>query len=200
VKAEEVERAERLQTMLDQIAEAEQRAEAAERRARESVARVAEPIPEIDAETVLGQAAPEAEPEPASESEPEPRTTPEAPEAAVDRDAAPEPEAFLPPGHAATSAPPPPPPAPAPPEPTVVPPSKPEPEGAGQLGEPPSEPLDLNSASYEDLRELGLSVTQTGRVLAYRERVGGFKSLDDLDAIPGFPDSFLTDFKTRLRV
>ena len=65
---------------------------------------------------------------------------------------------------------------------------------------PSSDQLDVNNASYEDLRELGLSVTQTGRVLAYRERVGGFKSLDDLDAIPGFPRSFLTDFKQRLRV
>ena len=62
------------------------------------------------------------------------------------------------------------------------------------------EPLDLNSASYEDLRELGLSVTQTGRVLAYRERVGGFNSLDDLDAIPGFPHEFLAGFKTQLRL
>jgi DNA uptake protein ComE-like DNA-binding protein len=59
-------------------------------------------------------------------------------------------------------------------------------------------PLDLNQATYEDLRRLRLSVTQSGRVLAYRERLGGFKSLDELDSIPGFPRSFLTELKRRL--
>jgi competence protein ComEA len=87
--------------------------------------------------------------------------------------------------------------APAAGKPTVVPP----PESAAEAAEPaPGEALDLNTANYEDLRDLGLSVTQTGRVLAYRERVGGFKSVDDLDAIPGFPRAFLGDFKKQLRV
>jgi DNA uptake protein ComE-like DNA-binding protein len=35
-------------------------------------------------------------------------------------------------------------------------------------------------------------------VLAYRDRVGGFKSLDDLYTIPGFPKGFLTELKRRL--
>ena len=56
----------------------------------------------------------------------------------------------------------------------------------------------LNEASYEQLRELGLSVTQAGRVLSYRERTGGFKSLDDLDQIPGFPRAFLDQLKGRV--
>ena len=59
-------------------------------------------------------------------------------------------------------------------------------------------PLNINQATYEDLRRLRLSVTQTGRVLAYRDRVGGFKSLDELDRIPGFPKSFLTELKRGL--
>jgi DNA uptake protein ComE-like DNA-binding protein len=58
--------------------------------------------------------------------------------------------------------------------------------------------LNLNQATYEELRERNLSVTQTGRVLAYRDRVGGFKSLDELDSIPGFPHSFLADLKANL--
>jgi DNA uptake protein ComE-like DNA-binding protein len=58
----------------------------------------------------------------------------------------------------------------------------------------------LNEANYEDLRELGLSVTQTGRVLAYREKHGQFSSLDELDQIPGFPRAFLSRVKTRLEV
>ena len=49
----------------------------------------------------------------------------------------------------------------------------------------------INDASFEQLRDLGLSVTQTGRVLAYRERLGGFRAVDELDEIPGFPRDFL---------
>ena len=45
-----------------------------------------------------------------------------------------------------------------------------------------------------------MSVTQTGRVLAHRERVGGFRSLDDLDEIPGFEAGFLEVLKVRLRI
>jgi DNA uptake protein ComE-like DNA-binding protein len=37
-------------------------------------------------------------------------------------------------------------------------------------------------------------------VLAYRDRVGGFKSLDELDSIPGFPHSFLEELKRQLTV
>lgn len=47
--------------------------------------------------------------------------------------------------------------------------------------------LNLNHATFEQLREVGLSVTQATRVLAYRERFGGYDSLDDLDKVPGFP-------------
>jgi competence protein ComEA len=63
-----------------------------------------------------------------------------------------------------------------------------------------AEGVDLNSATYDELRGLKLSVTQTGRVLAYRERAGSFTSVDDLDSIPGFGRDFLADLKTKLRV
>ena len=43
-------------------------------------------------------------------------------------------------------------------------------------------------------------MTQTGRILAYRERSGGFESLDELDRIPGFPRAFLDDLKRRVTV
>ena len=43
-------------------------------------------------------------------------------------------------------------------------------------------------------------MTQTGRVLAHRERVGGFDSLDDLDEIPGFPHAFLDELKKHLSI
>ena len=48
-------------------------------------------------------------------------------------------------------------------------------------------PLNLNDATFEQLRDVGLSVTQTGRVLAHRERSGRFSSVDELEGIPGFP-------------
>jgi len=93
---------------------------------------------------------------------------------------------------------------------------RPEPEGAPSDREPPqtpepaddappehaddAPPVDLNEATYEQLRGLGLSVTQTGRLLAHRERVGGFSSEEELDGIPGFSQSFLDELKGRIRV
>jgi DNA uptake protein ComE-like DNA-binding protein len=57
---------------------------------------------------------------------------------------------------------------------------------------------ELNEATYERLRSLGLSVTQARRVLAHRERSGGFRSVDDLDGIPGFPRLLLEELKQAL--
>jgi len=90
-----------------------------------------------------------------------------------------------------------------PPEPPPTSPLAPEP-AADRLAEPSPPPgaeegpVSLNDATYDDLRNLELSVTQAGRVLAYRERAGGFRSLDELDRIPGLPRSFLDQLKGRL--
>jgi DNA uptake protein ComE-like DNA-binding protein len=65
---------------------------------------------------------------------------------------------------------------------------------------PAGGPISLNSASFEEPRDAGLSVTQTGRVLAHRERTGGFRSVDELDSIPGFPRDFLDSVRDRFRV
>ena len=71
-----------------------------------------------------------------------------------------------------------------------------QPEGAGSVSasspDEPSEPvsgetIDVNRATFEDLRDLGFSVTQATRVITYRERQSGFDSLDDLAAVPGMP-------------
>jgi DNA uptake protein ComE-like DNA-binding protein len=92
-----------------------------------------------------------------------------------------------------------PPPAPAP-EPA----SPPLPEQPPPLQQaPPPAPgtgISLNAATFEQLREHGLSVTQATRVLAYRERLGGYNSVDDLDDVPGFPGDFLEEFKRRASV
>jgi DNA uptake protein ComE-like DNA-binding protein len=60
--------------------------------------------------------------------------------------------------------------------------------------------LDLNEASFEDLRELGLSVTQSARVIAYRDTRGGFDSLEELDEIPGLPRDARQALMSRLRL
>ena len=75
------------------------------------------------------------------------------------------------------------------------------PLASGSVPEAPpgEEPLSLNEATFEELRERGMSVTQTGRVLAHRERAGGFKSIDELDDISGFPRDFLDRIKPRLK-
>ena len=86
--------------------------------------------------------------------------------------------------------------------------AEPEPQPAVPIELPePSEmssvqflPLNLNDATFEQLRDVGLSVTQTGRVLAHRERSGHFASVDELEGIPGFPRDFLERIKSRLTV
>ena len=41
--------------------------------------------------------------------------------------------------------------------------------------------IDLNTVSFEQLRGFDLTVTQATRLLAHRERLGRFQSVDDLD-------------------
>ena len=54
--------------------------------------------------------------------------------------------------------------------------------------------------TFEELRSQGLSVTQSTRLLAHRERIGGFTSVDDLDQVAGFPEDVLADLKSRATV
>ena len=64
----------------------------------------------------------------------------------------------------------------------------------------PGDQIKLNDATFEDLREIGFSVTQATRVLTYRERQKGFQSVDDLAEVPGMPDEFLAQVRSRLTV
>jgi competence protein ComEA len=64
----------------------------------------------------------------------------------------------------------------------------------------PAAPVSVNSATLDDLRAIGLSHTQAARLLAHRERAGGFGSLDELDELPGFPAGFLAELKARVRI
>ncbi|MET0835152.1 MAG: helix-hairpin-helix domain-containing protein, partial [Thermoleophilaceae bacterium] len=52
--------------------------------------------------------------------------------------------------------------------------------------------------SFDQLRGLGLSVTHATRVIAYRERRGGFDSVDDLHTVPGLPEAMLGELKEQL--
>jgi competence protein ComEA len=60
--------------------------------------------------------------------------------------------------------------------------------------------VDLNAVTYEELRALDLSTTQAKRLLTYRERAGGFSSIDDIDEVPGFPEAVREGLKQRLTV
>jgi hypothetical protein len=60
--------------------------------------------------------------------------------------------------------------------------------------------IDLNQASFADLRSLNLSVTQSRRVLAYRERIGGYESIEELDDVPGFPSDVRERVKRQVTV
>ena len=64
----------------------------------------------------------------------------------------------------------------------------------------PGEPVNVNEATFEQLRELGMSVTQATRVIAYRERRDGFESVDQMDTIPGLPKPMLDALKQKLTV
>jgi succinoglycan biosynthesis transport protein ExoP len=64
----------------------------------------------------------------------------------------------------------------------------------------PDGPVDVNQVTYEELRALELSTTQAKRLLAYRERRGGFDSIDEIDDVPGFPDQLREELKRRINV
>ena len=58
--------------------------------------------------------------------------------------------------------------------------------------------LSLSSASFDELRETGMSVTQAKRVIRHRDEQGGFSTVDELEQVPGFPKAFLADVKSRV--
>jgi DivIVA domain-containing protein len=60
--------------------------------------------------------------------------------------------------------------------------------------------LDVNEASFEQFRALGLSVSQCARLIATRDIRGGFKSLDDLDEVEDLSPSAVRELKERLTV
>jgi DNA uptake protein ComE-like DNA-binding protein len=64
--------------------------------------------------------------------------------------------------------------------------------------EAPDDRVNLNTAGFEELRELGFSVTQATRVITFRERQKGFNSLDELADVPGMPQELLGEVSEKL--
>lgn len=60
------------------------------------------------------------------------------------------------------------------------------------------DPVDVNKATVEEFRELGMSITQATRVIAYRERHDGFDSVDELDRVPGVSEKLMTELRDQL--
>ena len=71
---------------------------------------------------------------------------------------------------------------------------------APDRAEAPKEGVDLNGASFEDLRAVGFSATQAARIVSHREASGGFESLDGLREVPGLPDELVAEVAPRVRV
>jgi DNA uptake protein ComE-like DNA-binding protein len=169
LKAEEADRERRLREVLERVSAAEQRAVEAERKAREAEARAASKLPPSRESGV-------EEPEAKQEGEGGGilgRTVGAILGVGAGREEGAEEET-----------------APAPEE---------TPVQAQQVEEiPANDRVNLNQATFEDLRDIGFSVTQATRVITYRERQKGFDSLDDLGEVPGMPDDFLAEIKPKL--
>lgn len=58
--------------------------------------------------------------------------------------------------------------------------------------------LDINEVSFEELRALGLSITQSARLVAIRETRGTLKSVDVLDELKDVPRATMEKLKRRL--
>jgi len=61
------------------------------------------------------------------------------------------------------------------------------------------ERLDINTVDFEDLRALGLSVSQSTRLIATRDARMGFDSLKELDDLADLPRDVISTLKQRLR-
>jgi DNA uptake protein ComE-like DNA-binding protein len=76
-----------------------------------------------------------------------------------------------------------------------------EPDPAPPEPNPESETsrLDINRIGFEQLRELGLSVTQAARLLAKRDAQGNFRSLEEINDLLDFPREIIERLKRTLR-
>lgn len=72
---------------------------------------------------------------------------------------------------------------------------------AGTAGAAPGPPIDLNTATLEQLDTLdGVGPATAQKILDERTRRGGFRSVDDLAAVPGIGPKRLAAIRARVRV
>jgi competence protein ComEA len=66
---------------------------------------------------------------------------------------------------------------------------------------PPGVPLDLNTATLEQLDALdGIGPATAQQILDYREAHGGFGSVEELDQVPGIGETRLAALREKVRV
>jgi DNA uptake protein ComE-like DNA-binding protein len=64
----------------------------------------------------------------------------------------------------------------------------------------PNGKLNANTATFEQLRAAGLTVTQTAKLISRREQQGGFPSMASLSRTPGLSDRAREVIRERLSV
>ena len=73
--------------------------------------------------------------------------------------------------------------------------------GAAGAGAAPEMPIDLNTATPEQLDELdGIGPGMAGAILEYREEHGGFGSVEELGQVPGIGEKRLAALREKVRV
>ena len=75
------------------------------------------------------------------------------------------------------------------------------PGGGSAAGGAAGQPIDLNTATLEQLDTLpGVGAITAQKILDYREQQGGFGSVDELGQVPGIGDKRLADLRELVRV
>jgi competence protein ComEA len=73
--------------------------------------------------------------------------------------------------------------------------------GAAGAGTAPEVPIDLNTATPEQLDELdGIGPGMAGAILEYRKEHGGFGSIEELGQVPGIGEKRLAALREKVRV
>jgi competence protein ComEA len=75
----------------------------------------------------------------------------------------------------------------------------PQPDGAKRTAVPTAQKVNVNKAGADDLKAaLNLTADQAGSIIAYRQKNGEFKTLDDLKKVPGLDGAKLDSEKEKI--